>query len=276
MEGLTIAILGITLLSGVVYSWSNRRGSDALASIAGEFPMTPEQAALIAMEAGLTWRERANGRAVPVTRSGDVLKVEIECGAGVMSFEIRQTPSGSRVTGRAEEIAIVRMPQLGGFGVSPADVPTMTAGMPRNPARLLRRRERVFDALAFAAREGGTAGVDHAHEPETVLTANSGQRTNTGRRTNAGQGRETGQRENARRREEAGQGTDAPQGTDAGQGTDSGQDSGRGAHAGRGSGRLMRVRRGAVARHRAGARGAVDVLYGVDAGRRRCDAVPRP
>ncbi|MET8158608.1 hypothetical protein ABZT47_19705 [Sphaerisporangium sp. NPDC005289] len=266
MEGLTIAILGITLLSGVVYSWSNRRGSDALASIAGEFPMTPEQAALIAMEAGLTWRERANGRAVPVTRSGDVLKVEIECGAGVMSFEIRQTPSGSRVTGRAEEIAIVRMPQLGGFGVSPADVLTMTAGMPRNPARLLRRRERVFDALAFAAREGDSAGVDHVHEPETVLAAN------TGRRTDAGQGRETGQREDARRREDAGQGTDARQGTDAGQGTDSG----RGAHAGRGSGRLMRVRRGAVARHRAGARGAVDVLYGVDAGRRRCDAVPRP
>ncbi|WP_380841119.1 hypothetical protein [Sphaerisporangium dianthi] len=154
---MTIAILGITLLSGVVYSWMNRRANDALVSLAGDFPLTPEEAAQIAMEAGLTWRERATGRTVPVMRSGNVLKVEIGCRAGVMSFEVRETPTGSRVTGRAEEVTVVRMPELGGLGVSSTNVLYMRAGMPRNPARLLRRRERVFLALAYEARYGGLA-----------------------------------------------------------------------------------------------------------------------
>ncbi|GGK88670.1 hypothetical protein Sme01_01850 [Sphaerisporangium melleum] len=151
MEGLTIAILAIVLLSGAGFSWVVRRGDDALASIAGDFPLAPEDVVKIAREAGLTWRERAAGRHVPVVRDGDALKVEIECRAGVMSFEVRRTPSGSRVTARAQAVAVVRLPELGGLGASAAGALYLPAGLPRNPARLLRRRGRVFRALTRAA-----------------------------------------------------------------------------------------------------------------------------
>ncbi|WP_248959531.1 hypothetical protein [Sphaerisporangium perillae] len=154
MEGLTIAILVITLFSGVLYSWRNRQGNDALASVAGDFPLTPEKAARIAVEAGLSWRERTLGRTVPVVRTRDGLKVEIGCRAGVMAFEVSETPVGSRVAGHAEEVAVVRLPELGGLGASSTNVLYLRAGTPRNPAKLLRRRERVFRALARAASRG--------------------------------------------------------------------------------------------------------------------------
>ncbi|GAA3822215.1 hypothetical protein GCM10022226_48270 [Sphaerisporangium flaviroseum] len=173
MEGLTIAILVITLFVGVIFSWMNRQGSVALESVAGDFPLTPERAAQIAMEAGPTSRERMLGRTASVVRTVDGLKVEIACRAGVMSFEVEESAGSgrSRVIGHAEEVAAIRFPDLAGLGASSTNVLYLRVGMPRNPAKLLRRRDRVFRALSQAARAeerarggdeyaGGLAGKD--------------------------------------------------------------------------------------------------------------------
>lgn len=161
MEGLTIAILVITLLSAFLFTWLNRQGSGALAPVAGEFPFTPERAAEIALEAGLTSRERALGTTVPVVHTVGGLRFEIECRAGVMAFEFHSRPGsdGCLVTGRAEEIAVTGFPGPGGSGASATNVLYLTLSVPRNPAALLRRRERVFGALARAARGDGQGGA---------------------------------------------------------------------------------------------------------------------
>ncbi|MFC4585032.1 hypothetical protein ACFO8L_03030 [Sphaerisporangium corydalis] len=160
MEGLTIAILMITLFSGVFFSWRNRQGEVALEPVAGDFPLTPERAAEIAVEAGLTARERVLGRTVPVVRTAGGLRFEIRCRAGKVAFEIRESGSAhSRVAGRAEEIAIIRLPELGGLGTSSTNVLYKKMGMPRDPAKLLRRRERVFRALERASCGDGHDGV---------------------------------------------------------------------------------------------------------------------
>jgi hypothetical protein len=154
MEGLTIAILVIMLVFGVLYSWRNGQGNVALESVAGDFPLTPERAAEIAVEAGLTSRERTQGKTVPVVRAADGLRFEIACRSGVVAFEFHERAGSacSRVEGHAEEIAIIRLPELGGLGMSSTNVLYLKMGMPRNPAKLLRRRERVFRALAQAGR----------------------------------------------------------------------------------------------------------------------------
>ena len=154
MEGLTIAILMIMLVLGVLFSWRTRQGSAALESVAGDFPLTPERAAQIAVEAGLTSRERTQGRSVPVMRTADGLRLEIASKEGVMAFEFHEHAGTacSRVEGHAEEIAVIRFPELGGLGTSPTSARDLKMGMPRNPAKLLRRRERVFWALTAAAR----------------------------------------------------------------------------------------------------------------------------
>ncbi|MEV7969607.1 hypothetical protein AB0O34_27025 [Sphaerisporangium sp. NPDC088356] len=162
MEGLTIAILVIMLFSGIMFSWRNRQGSDALESVAGDFPLTPESAAEIAAEAGLTTCERNAGRTARVVRTADRLRFEFACRAGVMEFEIRELPgsAGCRVTGHAGDVALIRLPEVGGLGASSTNVLYMKVGMPRNPARLLRRRERVFRALSRAALDDGRRRAD--------------------------------------------------------------------------------------------------------------------
>jgi hypothetical protein len=153
MEGLTIAILVIMLVLGVLFSRMNRQGSAALESVAGDFALTPERAAEIAAEAGLTSWERTQRKSVPVTRTAQGLRFEIECRAGVMAFEVHGLPgsSGSRIVSRAERVAIIRLPELGGLGASSTNVLYLKMGMPRNAAKLLRRRERVLRALWHAA-----------------------------------------------------------------------------------------------------------------------------
>jgi hypothetical protein len=153
MEGLTIAILVITLFLGVLFSWANRQGSVALESVAGDFPLTPERAAEVAAEAGLTSWERMLRKTVPLVRTADGLRFAIACGAGVMVFEVCESPgsAGCRVTGRAEKLAVFRFPVVGGLGASSTNVLYLKKGMPRNPAKLLRRRERAFRALSRAA-----------------------------------------------------------------------------------------------------------------------------
>ncbi|WP_424534838.1 hypothetical protein ACOZ38_32230 [Sphaerisporangium viridialbum] len=159
MEGLTIAILVVLLFSGIRFSWKNRQGSEALESVAGDFPLTPERAAEIAAEAGLTAWERIAGTAARVVPAGDGWRFAFACRAGVMGFEFRGLPgsAGCRVTGRAEEVAVIRFPEVGGLGASSTNVLYMRLGLPRNPAKLLRRRQRVFRALSRAALGGERA-----------------------------------------------------------------------------------------------------------------------
>ncbi|MEU8268391.1 hypothetical protein AB0B89_14615 [Sphaerisporangium sp. NPDC049002] len=155
MEGLTIAILAIMLFSGIMFSWRNRQESDALESVAGDFPLTPERAAEIVAGAGLTTWERMAGRTAKVVPTVDGLRFAFACRAGVMEFEVGGLPGseGCRVTGRAEHVAGIRLPAVGGLGASSStNVLSMKMGMPCHPAKLLRRRERVFRALSRAAQ----------------------------------------------------------------------------------------------------------------------------
>ncbi|GII83833.1 hypothetical protein Ssi03_18230 [Sphaerisporangium siamense] len=154
MEGLTIAILLVTLVFGVLVSWLHRQGMAARERVCGEFPLAPDRAMRITLEAGLTTRERLLGKAVPVHCTGKGMKVAFACRAGVMSFEISGLghAAGSRVLAHAEDLAVIRLPEVGGLGASATNVVYLKGSLARNPARLLRRRERVFRALERAAR----------------------------------------------------------------------------------------------------------------------------
>ncbi|RCG28202.1 hypothetical protein DQ384_23965 [Sphaerisporangium album] len=154
MEGLTIAILLITLFFGVIVSRLNRQGLAARESVAGVFPLTPERAMRITMEAGLTSRERLLGVAVPVLCTGKGMKLAFACRAGVMSFEISRVgePAGAQVLAYAESVAVIRLPEIGTLGAPATSALYLRGTLARNPAKLLRRRERVFRALDLAAR----------------------------------------------------------------------------------------------------------------------------
>ncbi|MEV6984633.1 hypothetical protein AB0M95_25710 [Sphaerisporangium sp. NPDC051017] len=154
MEWLTIAILLITLIFGVLVSWLNRQGIAARQSVAGAFPLTPDRAMRITMEAGLTPRERLLGAAVPVLCTGKGMKLAFTCRAGVMSFEISGLGelAGTRVLAYAEHLAVIRLPELGSPGAPATNAVYLRGTLARNPAKLLRRRERVFRALDRAAR----------------------------------------------------------------------------------------------------------------------------
>ncbi|WP_214416360.1 hypothetical protein [Sphaerisporangium fuscum] len=153
MEGVTVAILAIVLFSGVFATRRTRRGRIAVECVTADFPLAPERAAEIVAVAGLTLRETMARKSVPVVETAEGLRCEFSCPAGVMVFEIRgvEGAAGSRVTGWAREIAAIPLPDMIGLGITPAGV----VDMPINPAKLLRRRDRVLRALAAAPERDG-------------------------------------------------------------------------------------------------------------------------
>ncbi|WP_203982584.1 hypothetical protein [Sphaerisporangium rufum] len=153
MEHLTIAILLAVLGGGAFCARRDRQGSAAVRPISAEFPLPPGLAADIVAEAALTERERTRGGPVPVTHGAGRCRVEVACRAGAMVFEVRPLPgaAGSRVVARAEQVSVIPLPDIAGAG-SAAELPNRMAGLPRHPARLLRRREQAFHALSTAAR----------------------------------------------------------------------------------------------------------------------------
>ncbi|MFC6085002.1 hypothetical protein [Sphaerisporangium aureirubrum] len=153
MEAVTIAILAAALFSAVAFGRMNRRGSLAQAPVSAEFPLPPETAAEIASQSALTTREKLTRDPVPVTRTQAGLHVEIACPAGVMTFDIIGLPGAShcRVTARAGDLTQIGLPDIGGIGTPSSDVLHLRVGMPRNAAKLIRRRHRVFQALTVAS-----------------------------------------------------------------------------------------------------------------------------
>lgn len=165
MEGLTIAILALTLLTTVGYGWMTRRGSLAQAPVTAEYPLPPLTAARIAAMAALTAKERSSREPAAVIRVDDGYRVEVGCRAGVMTFDIAGLGEGSRcrVEARAGDLTQIGLPDIGGIGVPASDVLHLRVGMPRNAAKLVRRRRRVFRALAVAsAREAAYGDVPWA------------------------------------------------------------------------------------------------------------------
>jgi hypothetical protein len=160
MEGLTIAILAATLLSAVAFGRMNRRGSLAQAPVSAEFPLPPETAAEVARQTALTTREKLTRDPVPVTRTPDGLHLEITCPAGVMTFDIIGSPGAShcRVVARAGDLTQIGLPDIGGIGTPSSDVLHLRVGMPRNAAKLIRRRHRVFQALTLASTRNTAYG----------------------------------------------------------------------------------------------------------------------
>lgn len=118
MEGLTIAILALTLLSTVGFGWMTRRGSLAQAPVTAEFPLAPLAAAHIAGVAALTAKERSSREPVDVMRTDDGYRVEVGCRAGVMTFDIVGLGEGSRcrVEARAGDLTQIGLPDIGGSG----------------------------------------------------------------------------------------------------------------------------------------------------------------
>ncbi|GAA1514054.1 hypothetical protein GCM10009677_54040 [Sphaerisporangium rubeum] len=160
MEGLTIAILALTLLSTVGFGWMTRRGSLAQAPVTAEFPLAPLAAAHIAGVAALTAKERSSREPVDVMRTDDGYRVEVGCRAGVMTFDIVGLGEGSRcrVEARAGDLTQIGLPDIGGIGVPATDVLHLRVGMPRNAAKLVRRRHRVFRALTVASARDAAYG----------------------------------------------------------------------------------------------------------------------
>ncbi|MDH2424649.1 hypothetical protein [Sphaerisporangium sp. TRM90804] len=155
MEALTIAILSTMLFAGVVIARWSRLGHVAMAPVEGEFRLSPQRAASIAARSGLTVRERMSGRTVPVLPTATGARVDLVCRAGLMSFEFTAGPEGSacRVVARAGEVAAFGLPRVGGLAASSTNVLYLKMSVPRNPARLLRRRDRALRAMARAAGE---------------------------------------------------------------------------------------------------------------------------
>ncbi|MEO3813498.1 hypothetical protein ABGB17_31260 [Sphaerisporangium sp. B11E5] len=160
MEGLTIAILALTLFSTVTFGWMTRRGNLAQAPVTAEFRLPPQTAAQITCQAALTTKERLTRDPVPIIRTSDGYHVEIACPAGVMTFDIIGPIDSQtcRVVARADDLTQIGLPDIGGIGTPSTDVLHLRIGMPRNAAKLIRRRHRVFRALTLASSRGAMYG----------------------------------------------------------------------------------------------------------------------
>ena len=112
-------------------------------------------------------RTRAGGAAdrlvsrAPVRKTADGLVAwDVASDAGVLTFQVEKAPDGGlRVVGAAgvQRLAVRNSPADGVWGLSSAitDALARMLGIPHNPGRLLRQRQRVLTAIARADAGAG-------------------------------------------------------------------------------------------------------------------------